>query len=305
MKQKISRVFAFLLVVVWVSYLVPTPQKTFAELYDGQDKMVVDSLREFRETPTQSLDYQGQKWQYLVTGEGSENLLFLHGMGGSYDIWWQQINAFKSDYRIVSVTYPPVSTLAEMGKAVMAILDKNNIAQVNVVGSSLGGYFTQFLLATYPNRIKKAVIGNTFPPNDVLEKQNAKAATVLKNVPEWLMMYLWRQGLYEKVIPAAQNDALTKATLLEMSYGKMSKMQYGSRYNCVVDKFQPIDYQQNKTPILIFEADNDPLVPLELREKLKQTYPIAEVHTFHGRGHFPYLNTTAEYNQVLKDFLKK
>ena len=69
MKKIIRNVFLFLLAVVFGSYLVPTPQKTFAELYDGQDKTVVDSLIKFRKLPTQSLDYQGQNWQYLVTGD--------------------------------------------------------------------------------------------------------------------------------------------------------------------------------------------------------------------------------------------
>ena len=305
MKKIIRNILFVLLVGVIVSYFVPTTQKTFTDLFDGQNKSMVDSVMKFRAMPTQSYDYNGQKWNYLLTGEGKETILFLHGMGGAYDIWWQQINAFKNDYRIVSVTYPPVSNLAEMGKAVIEILDKNKIDQINIVGTSLGGYFAQYLLATYPNRIKKIVFGNTFPPNELLEKQNAKAAAVLKVVPEWLMMYLWRQGLYEKVIPAAQNDALTKATLLEMSYGKMSRAQYVSRYNCVIDKFQVADVQQNKTPILIFEADNDPLVPLELREKLKQIYSNAEVHAFHNKGHFPYLNSPDEYNQTLKAFLAK
>ena len=303
MKNKIRIFLMILLVVFATAYLIPTPHHPISELYDGKDQTVLNSLFTFRQVPIQSLDYEGNKWKYLVTGRGKESILFLHGMAGNYDFWWQQTNAFKDDYRIVSVTYPPVSSLAEMGKAITVILDKNNMQKVNVVGSSLGGYFAQYLLATYPNRIKKAVFGNTFPPNDLLEKQNSKLVVIAKILPEWLMMHFLRQGLYKNVIPAAQNDPLAKAVLVENTYGRMSKAQFVARYNCVVDKFQPNNDLQKQRDIMIFEADNDPLVPVELRIKLKQLYPQAQVHTFHGKGHFPYLNATVEYNQALKQFL--
>ena len=303
MKNKIRTFLIILLVVFATSYLIPTRHHSASELYDGKDQTVLNSLSDFRKTPTQSLDYEGNSWKYLVTGKGKESILFLHGMAGNYDFWWQQISALKDDYRIVSVTYPPVSNLAEMGKAIIAILDKNNIKEINVVGSSLGGYFAQYLLATYPNRVKKAVFGNTFPPNDLLEKQNSKLVVVAKVVPEWLMMYFLRQGLYKNVIPAAQNDPLAKAVLVENTYGRMSKAQFVARYNCVIDKFQPNNDLSKQKNIMIFEADNDPLVPVALRTKLKQLYPQAQVHTFHGKGHFPYLNATLEYNAALKQFL--
>ena len=303
MKNKIRTFLIVILGIFAASYLIPTPHHVASELYDGKDQSALNSLYNFRKITTQSLDFEENTWKYLVTGKGKESILFLHGMAGNYDFWWQQINAFKDDYRIVSVTYPPVSNLAEMDKAVIAILDKNNIQEVNVVGSSLGGYFAQYLWATYPKRIKKAVFGNTFPPNDLLEKQNAKLVVVAKIVPEWLMMYFLRQGIYKNVIPAAQNDPLAKAVLVENTYGRMSKAQFVARYNCVIDKFQPNNDPQKQKDIMIFEADNDPLVPAELRTKLKQLYPQAHVHTFHEKGHFPYLNATLEYNAALKQFL--
>lgn len=301
--KKIRNIVLFIFAGILMTYLIPSPQKSFIQLYDGQDKTLLDSVENFKATPTQTLEFQDNKWQYLITGTGKETLLFLHGMSGTYDIWWQQINAFKSDYRIVSLTYPPVSTLAEMGQAVKEILDKNKIEQVIIVSNSMGGYLTQYLYATYPKRIKKVVFGNTFPPNDIIKKENSTQATLLKVVPEWLMMHLWRKGLQEKIIPAGENNPLLKATLLEMSYGKMSRKQYAARYDCAIDKFKPNN--SSSTPILIFESDNDPLVPLVLREALKKLYPTAQVHTFHNKGHFPFINAPTEYNKALKVFLEQ
>ena len=293
------------LVLFAAVYLVPTPKKDAIDLYDGTDKAPINGLAAFRAIPTLTINSQGHDWHYLTLGKGPKTILFLHGMTGGYDFWWQQMNAFSQNYHVVSVTYPPIDNLSDLGKGIMAILDKEKVETVIVVGSSLGGYLTQYLLATYPQRIEKAVLGNTFPKNDTYEEQNHTRITIASLLPEWVVMNALRGNLFTVVLPASENNPLAKAQLLENTYGRMSKAQFIARYYCVIDKFHPIDGKQMSVPLLIFESDNDPLVSLDLRTKLKQYYTSAQVHTFHNKGHFPYLNAKDEYNTVLQEFLSK
>lgn len=286
-------------------YLVPTPRKDALSLYEGADKKPVSGLSAFRQLPIRTINTQGHNWPYLVLGNGPKTILFLHGMTGGYDFWWQQMNDFSPDYRVISLTYPPVDELSVLGEGVMAILDKEKVARTVVVGSSLGGYLTQYLLAMYPERIEKAVLGNTFPKNDTYEEQNHVRIRVASWLPEWALMSALRQNLFKQVLPASENDPLAKAQLLENTYGRMSKAQFIARYQCVIDKFDPIDGTQSDIPVLIVESDNDPLIPPALRATLKQYYKTAQVHTFHNKGHFPYLNAKDEYNTVLRNFLSK
>ncbi|MVM31317.1 alpha/beta fold hydrolase [Spirosoma sp. HMF4905] len=293
------------LVLTIVSYLYPTPKKDAIDLYDGADKAPINDLANFRKLPTSTINTQGYDWTYMVLGKGPKTILFLHGMTGGYDFWWQQMNAFSPEYRVVSVTYPPVDNLSDLGKGIIAILDKEKIETTTVVGSSLGGYLTQYLLATYAQRIEKAVLGNTFPKNDAYEEKNKTKVMLASWLPEWAVMNALRQNLFDQVLPASENNPLVKAQLLENTYGRMSKSQFLARYHCVVDKFNPIDGKQTATPLLIFESDNDPLVPPELRTQLKHYYTTAQVHTFRQKGHFPYLNASDEYNTALREFLSK
>ncbi|MBN8820397.1 MULTISPECIES: alpha/beta hydrolase [unclassified Spirosoma] len=302
MKKRLRWLLPIVLIVI--VYLIPVSKKDAAELYDGVDKQPINGLTAFRKLPTKTRHTQGYDWTYLVLGNGPKTILFLHGMTGGYDFWWQQMNAFSHDYRVVSMTYPPVDNLSDLGKGVISILDKEKIDSVIVVGSSLGGYLTQYLLATYPQRVEKAVLGNTFPKNDIYEEANHTKVAVAKWLPEWAVMNALRGNLVNQVIPASENNPLAKAQLLENTYGRMSKAQFLARYQCVIDKFQPIDGKQTKVPLLILESDNDPLILLQLRTQLKQYYTTAQVHTFHQKGHFPYLNAAKEYNTVLGNFLR-
>lgn len=284
-------------------YLFPVPHKEAAALYDSADRKPIDGLEKFRTLPTRIIHTQGYDWHYLVLGNGPKTILFLHGMTGGYDFWWQQMNAFSPNYQVISVTYPPVDNLAGLGNGIIALLDKEKIDTTIVVGSSLGGYLTQYLLATHPGRITKAVIGNTFPQTSQYEEKNRGKMAVVPWLPTWLLMNSLRQNLYGQVLPASENNPLAKAQLLENTYGRMSKAQFIARYHCVIDRFQPIDGRQTRVPVLIFESDNDPLIMPDLRAQLKRYYTSAQVHTFHHKGHFPYLNAPDEYNTVLRNFL--
>lgn len=289
---------------ILVLYLYPTPRHSFVELYKGEDYNIVTSLDSFRRLPLNLVEIEGQQWKYLSIGRGDESILFLHGMAGGYDIWWQQILSLKDRYRIITLTYPPVNSLQMMGEAVMQILDKEKISETHVIGSSLGGYFTQYLKATYPVRIKKVVFGNTFPPNEMYKERNGTRVAIAKYLPEWLVMYVFRESVKKNVVPTSENSAVVAAYLLEQSYGGMSKAQFLARYYCVVDKFSPTE-SLTSHDMMIIESDNDPLIFPELRAQLRSLYPHANVLTYHNQGHFPYLTQPDNYRMEVEDFLSQ
>lgn len=301
--KRIWLVLLFLGVIIAGVYLWPVPRQTFEQVYAKAPAAQVESLRAFRaQNPPKSLNVGGTKWEYLATGQGNETILFLHGMTGSYDIWWQQIEAFKQDYRVVTVTYPAVDSLAEMEKGLFAILDQEGVTNFNVVGSSLGGYFTQYLLARHPERIQKAVLANTFPPNDLIEQKNGTIGSLIPYLPEWLVMKVMQGSFENSIYPASGNDEMTLAFLNEIIQGRMRKNQLAARYRCVVEKFDPL--VNGETPILLIIAHLDPLVEPALQEQLRETYISAKVETVFN-GHFPYIGTPDAYNQILRDFFGK
>ncbi len=290
-------------VIVLVVYLYPVPRVPFDELFGKVDADKVASLKAFRQKhPLQQLDVDGVQWEYVAFGQGNETILFLHGMTGAYDIWWQEMEALQDRYRVISVTYSPVDSLAELSAGVRAILQQEGVSRVNIVGSSLGGYLAQYLIATHPEMVTRVVLGNTFPPNDIIAEKNRSIGAILPYLPEWVVIGVFRNSFEKKIYPAAGYDELTLAYMLEQSYGRMSKAQVVGRFHCVIDPFTPPDLAALGIPAMIIEADNDPLVEESLREKLKDTYPSATVHTLHNVGHFPYLNQPEEYTRLLTEF---
>jgi maspardin len=299
----LGTIVGLIIIIILVIYFRPTPKASFQKIYANVPADTSQSLQAFRcSHPLSKIIVEGMPWNYISLGQGPETILLLHGMAGGYDIWWRQIEALQDRFRIIAPTYPPLQSLAKLKIGLMTILERQQEHKINVVGSSLGGYLAQYLVADQPDRINKAVFANTFPPNNIISEKFGKLKWLLPLLPQWTVMRNFRKSTVEKIYPAAGNSELVLAYLLEQFQSGMSKAQAAARFRCVIDYFEPPDIQSSGMPALIIESDNDPLVEETLREMLKATYPSAVVKTLHDAGHFPYLNRADEYTKILEAF---
>ncbi len=293
-----------ILVLFLILYFVPYTTKPFEYYYQKKDKFS-ESLVNFKAQPTKSITVDGVIWNYYTGGVGDNCLVFIHGMGGAYDIWWNQIMYFEPQYKVISYTLPlEINSLEGAEKGILAILEHEKINQFIPIGTSMGGYIAQYLVQNHPNRIEKAVFGNTFAPNDFIKKSNAVKRQFIPLLPEYIVGTMATTQLKKDIFPTSENSEILEAFLLSVVF---SKKGLAGRFDVVTDYFEPKKDITviNNIPKLILESDNDPMITPELRSKLKLLYPEAEVFTFHNKGHFPYINNLDQYNQRIKDFLEK
>ncbi|PKP14409.1 MAG: alpha/beta hydrolase [Bacteroidetes bacterium HGW-Bacteroidetes-3] len=305
MKKKYFKISALILfLIVLVLYFIPASKSDFFKLYVNNDKPA-QNLKEFKSRATKEIVVDGVSWNYYAGGNGNKTIFFIHGMGGSYDLWWQQIIAFEKDYKVISYTLPAsINSLEKASEGIFKILEAEKVDKFYAVGTSMGGYIAQYLVNTIPSRIEKAVFGNTFPPNNLIAKENETKGKVIPYLPEIIISKLGEKKLNEEIVPAAKNSPLLKAFLVSLPF---SKEQFINRYYIVIDKFTAFSdsYNTKRIPKLIIESDNDPLIQPKLQKEIKELYANAEVFTFHNEGHFPYINASETYNKVLRDFLTK
>ncbi|HIP49126.1 MAG TPA: alpha/beta hydrolase [Lutibacter sp.] len=291
-----------LLILVLGLYNYSTPKRDFFKLYPHDDTFS-QSLKEFQTQKTTEIEINNVKWTYYSGGQGAKTILFLHGMGGSYDLWWQQIQELEKDHKVISYSLPEsIYNLEDTSNGIQAILEKEKVGTFIAIGTSMGGYISQYLVSTMPERIEKVVFGNTFPPNDIIINANKGKAKVIPYLPELVLLKLSDKKLHKELIPAANNSELLKAFLPSIPF---SKKQFMNRYAVVIDRFEidPSKPMLKSIPKLIIESNNDPLVQKELRTALIKLYPEAETYTFNKAGHFPYINEAKLYNEVLNSFL--
>jgi maspardin len=281
---------------------ISSPSQSFDKIYANVPPDQTAALAAFRTAcPPSILEVNGVGWEYLSMGSG-QAVLFLHGMAGAYDIWFQQIEALKEEFRLIAVTYPGVDSLVQMETGLLSVLDEVGVSRFSVLGTSLGGYIAQYLVARHPDKVDKAVFANTFPPNDLILKQYGILGKALPFLPMWLVRWVMRWQFKSRIYPPSGFDELTLAYLNE-NLDRFTKADLIGRYHCVVEPFDPPDLSGGETPVMVIEASNDPLLGAGLRQAMKSTYPLAEVVTV-ANGHFPYLSQPAFYTEKLRRFLR-
>lgn len=306
-KKKIIIFINFILIILLILYFIPIEKKGFLDLYQKKDNIREEYIL-LQNQPLKNLMKDNADWKYYFQKSKNPNsptILFLHGMTGGYDIWWQQIIFFQKEFHIISYTLPKqVDSLKEAINGILEILQRENISKVILVGSSMGGYIAQYFLKTNPKKVQKVVFGNTFPPNTYFKNQNDFKAKMIVILPSILFDYLAIQNFKKVIFPTSLNSEPLKGYLLSFSN---PKIQFLNRYKIITDFFEiePRSKEEIQIPKLILISKNDPLVPEFLREELLKVYPESEVYSFEEEGHFPYVVDAKKYNQIVLNFLKK
>lgn len=132
---------------------------------------------------------EGYPVQYCDQGQGPA-LVFLHGYLESLNIWSHFIKGFPAGFRIIAIDLPghgqsgvpgPVSTMDEMARAVVSILDHLGIEKSFVVGHSMGGYAALALLEHHSERLSGLSLFHSHALADsaaVVEKRNREIGIV-------------------------------------------------------------------------------------------------------------------------------
>jgi pimeloyl-ACP methyl ester carboxylesterase len=113
----------------------------------------------------------GVKIRYAVEGSG-EPVVLVHGFTANVQMQWGLpgiITKLKDEYQVIALDnrghgksdkpHDPKQYGPEMVKDVVRLMDHLNIAKAHVVGYSMGGFLTNYLVNTYPNRVITATLG--------------------------------------------------------------------------------------------------------------------------------------------------
>ncbi|RJQ09513.1 MAG: alpha/beta fold hydrolase [Bacillota bacterium] len=115
------------------------------------------------------VDVRGDRFHYIETGEG-EAVLLLHPSPLDHTVWFNQVPAFSSDYRVIALdqrcfglsekTTTPFD-ISIYGEDTALFLEALGIDRAHVIGTSLGGIAAQFFAIAHPARVGRMVLVST------------------------------------------------------------------------------------------------------------------------------------------------
>src|SRR6201996_952067 len=101
-------------------------------------------------------------WPYIDTGGSGPALLMLPGSVGTCEMFFKQIAALTPAIRVIAVSYPAEPDPLRLADGLAGLMDQIGLRTANILGSSFGGYWAQFVALRHAARVDHLFLGNIF-----------------------------------------------------------------------------------------------------------------------------------------------
>jgi pimeloyl-ACP methyl ester carboxylesterase len=268
------------------------------------------------------IDVVGAKVNYVEMGEGPP-LLFVHGLGGCWQNWLENVPHFARDHRVVALDLPGFGSspmppwqisIPAYGRFLRDFCERLRIDRCSLVGNSMGGFIASEVAITEPERVDDLTLvsaaGITWArarrePAEMLARMGRAATPLLIRFETSAIrrarfrrrMFggvfydpnsLPRELIWENVVPALSSPGAYDAMRTLVGYD-------------IRDRLEEIE-----VPTLIVWGRNDRVVPVPAAFSYqKRIGDNAELVIFDRCGHTPQIERPVRFNRVLEEFLKR
>jgi len=269
---------------------------------------------------THQAEIDGAAINYVDIGSGDQTVVFIHGLGGSWQNWLENIPAVAERRRVIALDLPgfgrsampraPISITA-FATAVDRLCAHLGLGPTAVVGNSMGGFTTAELAIRHPERVERAVLVDaagitslTLSQNRASERFTRSVVTATRGTPEGARRMLSRPGYTTMAfgLIARYPSRLARDLLCEQlgsvgSPGFMPAFAALSTYD-ITPRLGEI-----ACPTLIVQGTEDILVPVGDAYEFARHIPHAATLILEDTGHVPMFERPLTFNRALLEFL--
>lgn len=251
----------------------------------------------------------GNLIHYETQGEGPP-IVFVHGLGGTSNVWHAQRVVLSRYFRIIVFDLPGSGRSDKSKRSysiegwaddLAGLMDHLQIEQAVVVGHSMGTVIVQKFAAKYPQRTKAIVLAGALvelgPPGK--EAFTKRAETVEK---EGMI------GVADAVLGGALsprtregNPALT-GMVREMLLANDAHC-YAGHCRALINGSAKADQARIGCPTLLIVGDQDPVTPLPLQRQIASAIANCRIRIVPNTAHLTMLETSEAFNAALLEFL--
>lgn len=258
---------------------------------------------------------------YNAIGEGGQTLIMMHGSGPGASGWAnfnRNITPFvDAGYRVLLLDSPGWSKSSPVvcsgsrsdlnASALLAFMDKLDIAKAHLVGNSMGGHSVVAFALRYPERVGKLVLmgGGTGGPSQFVPMptegikliQKLYREPTIENLKAMMQIFVFDTShLTEELFQARLDNMLRNREHLE-NFVKSAELNpkqfpdFGHRLHEI------------QAETLVVWGRDDRFVPMDIGLRLIRGIPNAQLHIFNQCGHWVQWEHADTFNRMTLDFL--
>ena len=240
-------------------------------------------------------------FNFIDEGEG-EILLLLHGLFGALSNWEGVVKRFSQNYRIIIPLLPiytmPVreAGLDALNQFVEDFVASRKIANLNIIGNSLGGHVGLIFTLANPDKVKTLILTGS---SGLFE--NSMGGSFPK------------RGSYdyirERVAYTFYDPATATKELVDEVFETTKSIQKALRIVAIAKSAQrhnmANDIKRIKVPTLLIWGLNDTITPPYVAHEFDRLIPNTTLRFIDKCCHAPMMERPDEFNMILEEFLQK
>jgi 3-oxoadipate enol-lactonase len=246
---------------------------------------------------------------YESTGDGPA-ILFVHGLGGTGNVWHAQRVALSKYFRVITIDLPGSGrsdktqekySFAQWVEQIAALANQLQLGRFTLVGHSMTTILAQNFAARHGDRLDALILCGPLtelPPagKDAFAK---RAETVLKDGMVAIVDAVLAGGLTAATREA--NPALA-GMVREMLASNCPKC-YAGHCHALREASARADQANIRVPTLILDGDQDTVTPLASAKAIAAAIPGAKIRIVPDTAHLTMLERPGAFNAALVEFL--
>jgi pimeloyl-ACP methyl ester carboxylesterase len=240
-------------------------------------------------------------------GGKGETLVFVHGLGGSVNTWYPQIQVLKRDYRLLCYDLagsgrspiPENISISSHVEDLLSVMEQSGEKRVHLAGHSMGTIICQHLAASMPGRVASMVLIGA-----LLEPPDAARAALRDRAAKARLEGM--RGIAD-TIAAAATSADTKVNqptaVAFVRESLMAQNPEGYARNCeALAEAKAADLSAIRCPVLLITGDEDRTGPVPVARGLASAIEDANLQILAGCGHWAPVERPKQVNYAMTLF---
>lgn len=267
------------------------------------------------------VDVNGTPINYVDVGSGDEEpVVLVHGLGGQWQNWLENIPRLALDRRVIALDLPGFGLTPEpdgevsipgYGRCVTALCDKLGLGEVSLVGNSMGGYIAAEVAIQFPERVSRLVLVSAAGISSAETLQApimtfGRVATAIATNSAARHRRLASRPITRHIALAlvARYPGRLKADLAYEGFFKgAGKGGFDDALRASLDYDFRHRLPEVKVPTLIVWGEKDAIIPVRDADEYERLIDDSRKVVMRETGHIPMAERPDTFNDVVVGFL--
>jgi pimeloyl-ACP methyl ester carboxylesterase len=267
-----------------------------------------------------SIQVRDTRVNYCEMGEGGKPIVFVHGLGGCWQNWLENIPHFSRTHRVIALDLPgfgasPMPTweisISDYGRLLDAFCRELNLHECVLVGNSMGGFIAAETAIAQPEWVDRLVLVSAAgissvrvrrEPAEAMARMAAAAAPLFFRLREaGLRRWRLRYAVFRNVFHAPHR--IRPELLWEFANGAMDAPAFVPALGALLGYDIHERLERVRVPTLIVWGRDDRVIPSADALEYERHLSDSRLVVFGRCGHVPMAERPVRFNRLLEQFI--